>query len=88
MYMENLAVDEKQCPPFVNVLEGGVPLFVICPKMNQYYNRVRIQLPRIMGIAKGPFTIRASNTTLVLVVVLRLNSENELLRVLFYGVKN
>ena len=45
MYMENLAIDEKQCPPYVK------PLFVIRPKMNQYYITVIIQLPRMVGIA-------------------------------------
>ena len=31
MYIENLAFDEKQCPPFFDVFGGSVPLFVIRP---------------------------------------------------------
>ena len=37
MYIENLGVDQKQCPPFCQrFLGGGVPLFVIRPKMYEY----------------------------------------------------
>ena len=32
MYVENLAVGEKQRPPFGNVLGGDEPLFVIRPR--------------------------------------------------------
>ena len=31
MYIENLAVNKKQFPPFCQRFGGGVPLFVICP---------------------------------------------------------
>ena len=35
IYIENLAVDEKQCPPYCRrVGGGGVPLFVIRPSNN------------------------------------------------------
>ena len=35
MHIDNLAVDQKQCPPFCQPFGGGgVPLFVIRPNIN------------------------------------------------------